>query len=218
MRPPGLPVAGGLVVLAFALLAFLALAADLVWHGPITAADARVGGWLRAQATPPLTQSLLAATHLHSTLGLALMTAAAAAVLAWRKQGAWLMALFLCVPGGQMLNVAVKHAFQRARPVLDAPVLNLTTYSFPSGHTAGATVWWGFLLVLWFAWQPAVAPRFAAVLIAAAMISLSGLSRVYLGVHYASDVLAAVAEGTAWLVLCFLAFGLRRRGGAGTRP
>jgi len=107
--------------------------------------------------------------------------------------------------GGLLLNVLVKHTFQRARPVWDDALLTLHTYSFPSGHTAGATVWWGFFTVLVFTHRPTWQRRAATVFLAIGMVSLTALSRVYLGVHYLSDVLAAVAEGCAWLVLCFMA-------------
>jgi undecaprenyl-diphosphatase len=202
---PRLRAAAGAALIAPCVLAFAALAADLRWSGPVTRADAAIVGWFQAHAQPALTTFLVAVSALHSTLAICLLALCAAAWLAWRRQGDWLPLLAACVPGGLLLNWLVKQAFQRARPALEAPALGLAGYSFPSGHAAGATVWWGFALMMWFAWRPGRAGRAAACAVAGAMVLLAALSRVYLGVHYLSDVLAAMAEGVGWLVLCVVA-------------
>lgn len=215
--PPRLRPALGAPLLALSLGLFALLAADLLHQGAITQADAAISAWLRARMQPHLTQALLAITGLHSNPGLGLMALTAAAVLARRRQLAWLPVLALGVGGGMLLNGGVKLAFQRARPVWEDASFTLTTYSFPSGHTAGATVWWAFFAVLVFAHRPAWPWRAAAVVLAIGMVSLTALSRVYLGVHYLSDVLAAAAEGCAWLVLCFMASAAWRRPNASPR-
>jgi membrane-associated phospholipid phosphatase len=203
--PPRLRAPVAIVLLALACAIFGMLAADLVRHGAITAADAPISAWFHANTDRGATQALLLVTHLHSTAGIGVMAGLAALVLLWRRQLQWLALLALSVPGGLLLNVVVKQAFQRARPHFDEPLLTLVTYSFPSGHTAGATVWWGFALVWLFAHEPRLAPRMLAGALAVSMVLLTALSRVYLGAHYVSDVLAAVAEGAAWLALCFTA-------------
>lgn len=209
--PPHLHDRAGFGVLALALLAFTLLASDLLRNGPITRADEPISSWAHDRMSEALTQFLLGVTHLHSTIGICLMALALAAALAWTRQWAWLPALALCVPGGLVLNALLKQVFQRVRPSGDSPLLALVTYSFPSGHTAGATVWWGFVAILCLAWQPGPWRRAGAVALAAVMICLTAFSRVYLGVHYPSDVLAAIAEGVAWLALCFMALGASKR-------
>jgi undecaprenyl-diphosphatase len=191
------------VLLALACAVFGALAVDLVRHGPVTAADASISAWFHAHGRPAATRALLAVTHWHGTLGVLLMAAVAGLWLAWRRQWQWLALLAVSVPGGLVLNSLVKHAFHRARPHFDTPLVTLASSSFPSGHTAGATVWWGFALVWFFAHEPRPARRAVATCVAVSLIVLTALSRVYLGAHYLSDVLAAAAEGTAWLALCF---------------
>ena len=205
VAPPRLRAPLGVLLLALALGLFATLATDLVHQGTITQADAEVSSWLRARMQPAFTQLMLTLTHLHSNTGIGLMAATAAAVLVRRRQVAWLPVLASSVAGGLLLNVLVKHAFQRARPVGDDALLTLHTYSFPSGHTAGATVWWGFFTVLVFTHRPTLQWRAVTVVMAIGMVSLTALSRVYLGVHHLSDVVAAAAEGCAWLVLCFMA-------------
>lgn len=186
-------------------------AADLLLHGPITHTDPAIGDWFQGHLTPELTRVLFAITYLHSTTGICLIAAVVAVALFFTSNRSWLPALAVCVPGGLLLNAAVKHLFDRARPSVAHPLVTLGSSSFPSGHAAGATVCWGFLLVVWWTWQPGTTHRLAGIVLAAAMVALTAVSRVYLGAHYASDVLAAIGEGTAWL-----AFGLlvtSRRGG-----
>ncbi len=193
----------GLGLAALAVLVFTALALDLRWHGPLTRADIGVSVRLHGGMHPLLTQFMVAVTDLHSTLGICVLGAIAAAGLVSRRAFHWLPLLVAVVPGGLVLNASLKHVFARARPLFDGlPVSDLRTFSFPSGHTAGATIWWGFALVLWFAFERRALQRLAGVSVAVALVLLTGLSRVYLGFHFPSDVLAAMAEGVAWLALC----------------
>lgn len=175
--------------------------------------DVPLGLWFHQNPHPVATQFLLFITHWHSTVGI-LSMAAVLGLWLWRRQlTAWLLLLVLTVPGGMLLNVAVKHLVHRARPQFDQPLVSLTSYSFPSGHTAGATVFYGFVALLLLAhagdrrWRHAIVPA------AAFMVLLVGLSRIYLGAHYTTDVLGAMVEGGLWLALCLAA--LRRLGRRG---
>ncbi|MEO7390624.1 MAG: phosphatase PAP2 family protein [Ramlibacter sp.] len=203
--PPRLRAFPGLVLLALALALFGWFVTDLVLQGPVTRADPGISNWFHGHMTAMVTFFMLAITQMHSTLGVIAMAVATAIFLVLRGQAQWLWLLIACVPGGTALNALIKLAFLRARPSFDHPLLVLDSFSFPSGHTAGATVWWGFFLVLVFAYRPHLRWRVAASCLAIGMVALTALSRVYLGVHYPSDVLAAVAEGCAWLAVCFMA-------------
>jgi undecaprenyl-diphosphatase len=113
--------------------------------------------------------------------------------------------LLLSVSGGLLLNNILKLAFHRARPQFDDPLLMLTTYSFPSGHTMNATVLYGALATFVFAKSKSWPPRIVAAAVAITFIVLVAFSRVYLGAHYLSDVLGAICEGLAWTALCLTA-------------
>lgn len=208
MTPPALQPRVALVLLVLGCAAFAALAADLLLQGPVTRADAGISASLYRLARPAVTTVLIGVSELHGTRVLLAMAALAAVLLAWRRQAAWLAPLALCVPGGMLLNFAVKQVFQRARPAIDGAI-EVGSYGFPSGHTAGATVWWGFVLVWLFANRAGTWERLAVTLLAVGMVVLTALSRVWLGAHFLSDVLAAAAEGTAWVALCFLVLGRR---------
>lgn len=180
--------------------------------------DDSLNAWFQANNHPFFTRFLLVITHWHSTLGVLLMSAALGLWLARRGMVWWLLSLFVAVPGGMLLNFGIKHLAQRERPQWDDPLLTLASYSysFPSGHTAGATLFYGFLAVLLLALVEHRAWRRAIVTAAVVMVLLVGLSRVYLGVHHFSDVLAAMVVASIWLALCLNgARALWRRFGSG---
>jgi undecaprenyl-diphosphatase len=128
--------------------------------------------------------------------------------LSWRREWVWLAFLACSVPGGMLLNETIKHLFQRTRPSLDQALEVLPSYSFPSGHVTGATLFYGVLAVMLMAKTRNWGSRTLAGGVALSLVALVALSRLYLGVHYLSDVLAAFAEAVAWLSLCLL--GLQR--------
>jgi membrane-associated phospholipid phosphatase len=175
--------------------------------------DVPLSLWFHQHPNPVATQFLLFVTHWHSTVGILSMAAVLGLWLWRRKLTAWLLLLVLTVPGGMLLNVGVKHLVRRSRPQFDHSLVSLTSYSFPSGHTAGATVFYGFVALLLLAhagdrrWRLAIVPAVAL------MVLLVGLSRIYLGAHYATDVLGAMVEGGLWLALCLA--GMRRLGRRG---
>jgi undecaprenyl-diphosphatase len=166
--------------------------------------DQGIADWLHVHGNRALTAFLLGITHLHSVAGIAALTVLFAAYLAWKRAWYWLLTVVLAVAGGMVLNSVYKQAFQRARPVWDHPLLSLASYSFPSGHTAGATLFYGLLAAYLLTRWRSTAARAATVTGAAVMVALVGFSRMYLGVHYLSDVLAAACASAAWLALCLL--------------
>jgi membrane-associated phospholipid phosphatase len=201
---------------------FGAIAEDVATGDRITVLDVVLARWLSEHATPTLTPWMLLVTDLHSTIAVSCYAAVAAAALAWRRQWRRLLTVFVCVAGGLTLNVLMKLAFHRARPVLDDPLLTLTGYSFPSGHVAGSTLMYGLLVAWVFACTRSPRLRLAALLAATGAIALVAFTRMYLGVHYLSDVVAAFAEGVAWLALCLSALAVfwgraPMRPGAGAR-
>jgi membrane-associated phospholipid phosphatase len=128
-----------------------------------------------------------------------------------KKQHYWLLALILTVPGGMLLNILMKQVFHRVRASFTDPIITLSTYSFPSGHAAGTTLFYGILTAFLITHISIWRWRIVAIMAAIMLVVLVGFSRIYLGVHYLSDVLAAVAEGVAWLALCLTAVHLVRQ-------
>jgi len=189
--------------LGLACLAVLGLLAlQVVLHGPMLELDHDVSAWFSVQRQPAVTALMLAVSRLHLSLHVLVATALVAAWFAWRRDWRCAGAL-LVVPAGMLLNVGVKNLLQRARPQWEDPLVQLATYSFPSGHAVAATVFYGMLCALAFAHTRSRRWRALALACTVAMVLLVCFSRVYLGAHYPSDVLAGVALGTA-CVLPFL--------------
>ena len=192
---------GALLLVAAAWL-FGAIAEGVAGGDRLTELDAEVAQWLHRHATPALTRTMLVWTNLHSTAAVGAYAAVAVLVLAVERSWRRLTLVVVAVAGGLALNVLMKLAFHRARPVFDDPLLTLSTFSFPSGHVAGSTIFYG-LGVLWvFARTRRPLWRGLALVGAALAIAVVAFSRAYLGVHYLSDTAAAFAEGVAWLAIC----------------
>jgi undecaprenyl-diphosphatase len=201
----------GVALILCAAWAFGAIAEDVVTGDAITLLDVRLAHWFRAHATTGFTDAMLFVTHWNGILGSSIM-AALLAFWFWRhKAHYWLVVVLVAVPGGMLLNVALKHVFHRARPSLEDPLLTLSTFSFPSGHTAAATVFYGLIACFLLSRVKSWPARAAIVTACCSMVALVALSRMYLGVHYLSDVLAASAEGAAWLATCITAVSTLQR-------
>lgn len=186
---------------------------DVTKAEPITVADARFSNWLHGHGTPFLTKAMLATTLFGSTAAVSCMAVVFGLYLFWRRRFYWLAALVPAVFGGMLLNRLLKYAFQRPRPFFDDPILTLTGYSFPSGHTMMATTLYGMLAAYVFATTSNRRRRALVLLAAGLMITSVAFSRIYLGAHYLSDVLGALAEGLAWLSLCLtVVYSVWRRG------
>lgn len=202
----------GITIFVLSAIAFVLLAYQVVTRGPAAALDIRLAHWLHGQASPALTDALLAVTQMHAPAGIAVLAAGMATYLALKRDHYWLLAVLLTMPAGMILNVLLKNLFERSRPVFDEPLVVLATYSFPSGHAAYSTMLYG-LLAAYVAhrvdrWQW----RLVSVMVCGAIVALVTFSRLYLGAHYLTDVLAGVCEGLAWLALIWLVVTrLRRR-------
>ena len=143
-------------------------------------------------------------THFGDPITLTVLTILVAAVLAWRRQF-WLCAAWvLAVSGNAVLNRVLKSIFERTRPIHEHGLVLADGWSFPSGHSSGSVVAFGMLAYLLTRFLPAerAALRLPVLLAAAALAFTVGSSRVFLQVHFASDVLAGFASGAAWLAVC----------------
>lgn len=183
---------------------FAALSLPSDWQFD-AAFDAPVAQWFHAHAIPQLTPLVMAFTDLHHPASLLAVSALIGCRLAYRRDWFWLWRLAAIVPSAMLLNVLLKHLFQRGRPVIDDPLVVLSSYSFPSGHVAGATVFYGVVTAMWLTRVQDRRWRACLVLAATLMVLLVALSRLYLSVHYLSDVVAGLAEGLVWLALCLTA-------------
>jgi undecaprenyl-diphosphatase len=154
---------------------------------------------LHERATPTLTAFFLVVTALGSLETIGLLGLVVAVIFGVRRQwlnlGTWLAAL----AGGLVLNEILKELFARPRPYFEHPLVLETSYSFPSGHATMSLIVYGmlayFCVLALRTWRARTAVIFGASL----LVLLIGFSRIYLGVHYFSDVVAGFASGGIWL-------------------
>jgi membrane-associated phospholipid phosphatase len=201
----GLPLILGSLVLITSSWIFGVIAEDIVSKDPLTLIDADINKWFFSRTSPPLTRLMLFVTDLASFTTMIIVYLVLVVLLTWKKLWYNLVFLSLSIPGGMLLNHMMKVAFHRPRPLFHLFYSSSLDYSFPSGHTMNATLLYGIIAIFalhvikrW-CWQVFV------VLFTVFLVILVALSRVYLGYHYLSDTLAAVAIGIAWLSLCFMA-------------
>ena len=211
LSPRGLAIAGWASFLLAGAI-FITIAWNVATHASLVTIDARVAAWLHTHATSLATAVLLAVTTANSTVAVSVWGALFGAWLARRRQWAWLLSTAIAIGGGLGLNVLLKYAYERARPKFDDPMVSLETFSFPSGHTAGAVLLYGTLAAYFVSRTAEPWKRRAWVAGAIAAVVLVAFSRMYLGAHYLSDVVAAACASTAWLALCLsTVHGLVRR-------
>jgi membrane-associated phospholipid phosphatase len=194
---PGLGVA---VALLLGVAALAGLWAALTGIGPAHLDDELLGESLRSR-TDTLTALAVVVTELGSTTTMALL-AAAVGIWSWRAgRPADAVLAVGAMAGGAAAFRGLKELLDRPRPPLDGRLVHVGNESLPSGHATMAIVVIGTLVVLaWAGHTPA--RRVVMVLGAALWVGAVGLTRIYLGVHWFSDVLAGWLVGGAWLALC----------------
>jgi membrane-associated phospholipid phosphatase len=195
-------------VAAAALAALAAIAWVVFGSAGGAGADREALNWIRAHTPAVALQWLAAVSDLHRPRGIVAATAVALALLLWRRERIAALWLLCVVAGGAALNDALKHAVQRARPGEAALALAKTDFSFPSGHAANSTLLYGALALLFISRVPSRALRGLLWSTVVAVVATVAASRLVLGAHYPSDVLAGAALAIAWLALCVVA--LRR--------
>jgi membrane-associated phospholipid phosphatase len=198
----GLHLTLGTLALSVSAWLFGGIAEDIVTGDPLTVVDIQVAAWLHAHTDPPVIAVMSFISSLGSIPVVSAIAVITALLLGWRRHWYRLLSLALTVPGGILLNILLKYAFHRLRPTFENPIVALTSYSFPSTHTMAATVLYGALATFAVGFLKEWRWRTLVVLATILLVALIGFSRMYLGVHYLSDVLAAIAEGVAWLALC----------------
>lgn len=163
-------------------------------------------------ASPAMTTAMRGISFLGSTLFLLLATTAVIIWFALRKWGREAKLLAITMVGASLLNVSLKLAFKRSRPLPFFDLFPPESYSFPSGHALTSACFFGAFAAILSARTKSRRVRVVVWILATTMFLLIGFSRIYLGVHYTTDVIAGFAAALIWiLVVRFVEMQLRRR-------
>jgi undecaprenyl-diphosphatase len=202
----GVLLSAGLLLALIGLWALAGLTEGMI-EGETVRFDERVLLWLDARATAWLDVTALKVTALGDTLVVVTIALIAGTLLWLLGQRAYAALLAVAVGGGFVIYPVLKEVFDRPRPQLfEWRAHYAGASSYPSGHATMSMV---LLVVLAYIIHRLANRRWigvAAALVAGVGVLLIGISRLYLGVHYPSDVLAGYAVGFAWTVFCALAF------------
>lgn len=154
-------------------------------------------------------QVFAALTRLGDTATLVGLCVLVALLLCWRGRVGLAVAWVMTLAGGGLLNTTLKRVFARVRPIHDDGLVQADGFSFPSGHSSGSVVAYGMLAYLALRLLPARWHGPVALLMLALACTI-GASRMFLRVHFASDVLAGLALGLAWLGASVISIELAR--------
>jgi membrane-associated phospholipid phosphatase len=193
----GLLLLGALLIAATALFVFGWLAEEML-EGDTQQFDTFVRTAVHQLATPGLTRLMQVFSFLGSVAAVTAMCLAAICVSLYYRRTRTAALLAVTMLGVAALDVALKHAFHRPRPVAffgAAP----TSYSFPSGHALGSFCFYGILAAILAGRARGRGAKFCFWIAAVLLVGMIGLSRIYLGVHYPSDVIAGYCAAVVWV-------------------
>ncbi len=171
--------------------------------GKTTAFDDALLRWMHGHQAPALTALAKVLAFMGSPPTIVGIAVAGTLLgIFWRRVRGAAWTLPIAVIGAGVIIQAVKLEFRRPRPTLFHPLLHETGYSFPSGHSLISIVVYGLLGYFVMHLFQARAARFLVGAITVLLIVMIGLSRVYVGVHFPTDVLAGWTGGLPWLITC----------------
>jgi undecaprenyl-diphosphatase len=201
----------GLAVAGACMWGFFAIADEVPERGSMVRVDHAVTQWLQTHGTES-GERIFSVVSLFGSQILSAILIGVALVLVARRDWRHLALLAITAGGGALLNGALKLAFHRSRPVYAAE-FHEASWSFPSGHAMDSLIAYG-LLAYWIGrrWRQVRRPTYIAAVL---LVGLIGYARIYLGVHYLSDVVAGYCSGIVWLTACVTGyeFAERRRVG-----
>lgn len=200
------------LIAAVATLIFLGWLTDQVFEGDSEHFDDATRAAVHQVASPAMTVLMRGLSFAGSTISLTIGTIIVVIVFARRKWGHEAKLFALTMVGAALLNITLKLTFKRTRPTPFFDLLPPETYSFPSGHSLASCCFFGALAAIITARIERKRARAIVWIIASVMFLSIGLSRIYLGVHYTTDVIAGFAAAFVWImVVRFVELQLERR-------
>ena len=192
--------------------------ADRMLAGATRRLDEAVVQWVATHRSRILDHVALEITGLGNFATLTVLVLVAAIFLWQTRHRVSVVLMMIAIAGGGVLNTLLKDLYGRPRPSIVTPVIEVATESFPSGHSMGAFIAYAAVAYLGGRVEPTRGLRWTTWIVAAVLILAIGVSRVYLGVHYPSDVLGGYIAGLAWLAFVFSGLTAIRYYAGGKEP
>ncbi|MFB6364797.1 phosphatase PAP2 family protein [Paenibacillus elgii] len=188
------------IIVLLSILIFIKFAHDLQ-ENQLERFDRTYIDWIQSYISPELTVWMKGITELGSFQTLFILLLVSVSLMVWRKKKWEALFFMVAVTGGALFNQLLKQIFERQRPMLHW-IVEETGYSFPSGHSMASIVFYGMLAMLLLMFVKSPVLKLLIAVTAGCLVIMIGVSRIYLGVHYPSDVAAGFAAGAAWLTVC----------------
>ena len=207
----GLHLTVGLAISLTSLWIFLSLTEDVLHHEALTNFDTSALDWISAHSTSAGRAIARGVSGMGAPRVIASFGLIGVILFAIRRQWLFLEGWIIALIGGEALNAFLKRLIQRPRP-LHSAILTSQSWSFPSGHAMESLIAYGMVAYVFFvlgSWSHR--RRVDIALAATLLILLIGWSRIYLGVHYFSDVIGGYAAGLIWLAACISGMEVARR-------
>lgn len=191
-----------LLILVIFTLIFMGFAFALEEH-LLHRFDLAIITWVQSFISPRLTSLMEFFTFMGSASGIISVAVITIIIMLFNKK--WWEAVFfvVAVVGSTLFNSLLKWLFHRARPEIH-PLITETGYSFPSGHSMSSIVTYGMIMIFLTLFFKTAWAKTLTIIIFSLLILLIGISRIYLGVHYPSDVIAGFSAGGTWLIVCLI--------------
>jgi membrane-associated phospholipid phosphatase len=202
-RSERIVLAFGLVIALGALLMFGWIAEEML-EGDTARFDGQVRSAIHAHSTPEVTAVMKALTVFGSSVVMAPLSLVVLVLCYTRRAFHALQTLLATFVGALLLELILKPAFHRPRPLPFFDLSRPASFSFPSGHALYSFCFFAGIAVVLYPTLTRMGSRVALWLVAGVMVFGIGFSRVYLGVHYPSDVLAGYAAGAVWIATLWL--------------
>ncbi|MEG4571245.1 phosphatase PAP2 family protein [Microcoleus sp. N3A4] len=165
--------------------------------------------WVHGYANPSLDAVMLTITQLANASVVVVIVVVTLGILWWQHHRSEAKIFAIACLGALILNTGMKLVFAKPRPHIFPSLIPETSFSFPSGHALGGFVMYGFLAYL----LSSHFPKFSKLIYSLAVVTIAaiGLSRIYIGVHWPTDIIAGYGVGYIWLMLCITMLKLQTR-------
>ena len=194
-----------LLLVVFGINIFISLTETL--HSDALAKyDSKVTEFIISFRTPPLNKFLQFITEVGDFNGYLVMAILSTIIFYLKfKNWRYVAEIFFVLIVSGLSNVALKQVINRARPDAEH-LVSVATLSYPSGHAMSAIAFYGFLIYLIYTFKLKAWLKAGLILLFVFLIITIGISRVYLGVHYPSDIVGGYIAGFIWVLFCIVLF------------
>ena len=195
----------GLILVVVGINVFIELTETLTTE-TLAYYDEQITQFFVSRRTPGLTKYMLFVTYVGDVYGYLIVLALCILITTLVfKRWKWVLQITLVLALSAVSNMILKRFIDRARPGIEHMV-SVETLSYPSGHAMSAMAFYGFLIFVFYRFKMNIVLKMTCILILAILILSIGISRIYLGVHFPSDIVGGFIAGFIWVVFCVLLF------------